>query len=276
MKNYFAFSVALISIVIFYSCTAERKIAEEFINKKPPISVFLIQPEHLINTNTKTTVVDTIKDIDQYERDSILINTSIFLKDLSDSVFLDNYYNTLKNALAQYSIKVYSDSESGKFFSDTINAYIFNLAQNEVEESLLLYSPSIEVDTTTYYREFYLNNVNFNNWIEVTALNGNDKKMKVLYSSQSVSDEIKGRFRRDYFTGQIEYYYSEYRIELQDIYNLAYFSAAVNASYIFDYIMNCFIAKKLNKPDNNAFYFHYDSENNKLMRAGSNKFDLLK
>jgi hypothetical protein len=261
---------------LFNSCSVERKIAEEFISKKQALSVFLIKPAKLINTNNKTEIVDTLKDIDQYTKDSLLINSSIFLKDIIDTLFLNEYYNTLKNALAQYSITVYTDSESGRFFSDTNNAYIFNLAQNEVEEALILYSPSVEVDSTLYYREFYLNQINFNNWIEVTALIGNDKKMKVLYSSQSVSDEIAGRFRRDYFTGEIEYYYSESRIDIKDVYNVAYYSAAVNASYIYDYIMNCYIAKKLNKPNNDALYFHYDPDNKRLVKAGTNKFSILK
>jgi hypothetical protein len=261
---------------LFNSCSVERKIAEEFINKKQTVSVFLIKPVKLLNTNNKTTIVDTVKDIDQYTKDSLLINSSIFLKDIIDTLFLNEYYYTLKNALTQYSITVYADSESGRFFSDTNNAFIFNLAQNEVEEAMILYSPSVEVDSTLYYREFYLNQINFNNWIEVTALNGNDKKMKVLYSSQNVSDEIAGRFRRDYFTGEIEYYYSESRIDIKDVYNLAYFSAAVNASYIYDYIMNCYIAKKLNKPNNDALYFHYDPDNKRLVKAGANKFNILK
>jgi hypothetical protein len=267
--------LGLLSITIILSCTAERKLAEEFVNKKNPGSIFLIKPITLTNTNTKTEIVDTLKDIDQYTRDSILMNSSLFLIGISDSIFLNEYYNTLKTALSQYSIKVYADSESGNFFSDTNNAYIFNLAQNEIEELVSLYSPSVEVDSVVYFREFLLNSVNFNNWIEVTALNGNDKKMKVLYSSQSVSDEIAGRFRRDYFTGQIEYYYSEYRISLKDIYELPYFSASVNASYIYDYILNSYVARKLNKPDNNAFYFHYDIENNRLVRAGNKKFSVI-
>ena len=264
--------LAFFVLSLIVSCTAERKLAKEFISKKNPASIFLIKPLTLINTNTKTEIVDTIKDIDQYTRDSILMNNSIFLIGISDSLFLNEYYNTLRNALLNYSVKVYADSESVTFFSDTNNAFIFNLAQNEVEELAVLYTPSVEVDSVTYYREFLLNAVNFNNWIEVTALNGHDKKMKVLYSSQKVSDEIAGRFRRDYFTGEIEYYYSEYRISLKDVYDLAYFSATVNASYIYDYLMNSYIAKKLNKPDNNAWYFHYDIDNQRLTKAGSNRF----
>jgi len=266
----------IISFVILSSCSAERKLAEEFINSGKPVSIFLIKPTNLINTNLKTEIVDTIKNIDQYTKDSLLINSSIFLKNIIDSLFLNEYYFALKNSLAEYSISVYTDSESDKFFKDTTNAYIFNLAQNEVEEYIMTYSPSVEVDTTLYFRNFFLNAVNFNNWLEVTELNGYDKKMKVFYISQYASDDIQGRFTRDFFTGEIEYYYSEYKIDLKDVYNLTYYSAEVNANYIFDYIMNCYIAKKMNRADNDKNYFHFDPVKKRIVRANEKRFELLK
>ena len=80
--------LAFFVLSLIVSCTAERKLAKEFISKKNPASIFLIKPLTLINTNTKTEIVDTIKDIDQYTRDSILMNNSIFLIGISDSLFL--------------------------------------------------------------------------------------------------------------------------------------------------------------------------------------------
>lgn len=275
--GYIKISLIVFIIISFISCSIERKYAEEFVNKRIESSVLLIKPTILINTNKKTTIVDTLKDIDQYTKDSILNESSVFLKDIIDSAFLSIYYNTLIDVLKEYPIKVFTDTQTAVFFHDTLNSFVVNIAQNELEEDEVLYRDEMEVDTFIFFKEVPLKAVTLNNWIEISSINDtSSKNSRIFFSSQYAGDEIKGKFRKDYFTGQIEYFYSQTDITLESVYNLAYYAAVINANYIYDYLMNYYVYRKTGKKPTAEPYFHFYNVRGTVIRAYSDRFEEVK
>lgn len=263
----------LLIYLAFTSCSFEVSVAKKYLKSHPEISVLILEPDYIFKTNL---VVDEITGFDSFDndtKDSLWYSTSRFLNNIDDSAFIINYMNSLKEELKLLGFKVYNQESIDTFMFVDSNAYILNIGQIEIEEYIKhLTESEIFDDTSLYYKSFKLNAVNVNSWFEINAINTSDIEGVVLFASETLVDNFKGRFRKNVWVGNIMYKYSLVPLSVFEIQNSSYFFGKKYAGYIFDYLLNAHISGKLPGYQGNLTYLHYNRQKQKLSRAYKDKF----
>ncbi len=246
----------MIVLLLLSSCDVEKQIAQEYVNyNKNNTSVLILRPDYILKK-------DKIKD-------SELIDKDFSLNDVSDSVFIKDYFDNLFNELRTFGFKVYTDINIDSFLNADTSAYVFNISQILLEESVTTKIEDAEYDENLYEKTFMLNTVTVNSWFEATKTNKKENQMQVLYSEHFINDYIKGRFVRNILFGDVEYKYTRNNITLDDVYRLSAFAGKKNADYIFDYLLNEHIYKKIQKPKK---YYRYNRVTGKIEQAYLERF----
>jgi hypothetical protein len=265
------FILALISV--FSSCTVERKLAQDFIYTKDSISVLIIPPDLIYKSNVKTWEIEDFDELEVWEQDAILFDSSLFIKDVNDSIFFKKYFTSLQTELWDYGLNVFHEDELIDFMAVNTPAYQVAVAQVEIEEDIYPYrAEEVFDDTVAYYEDFYLNNVNINSWYEITKLNDPLAVNNLLYASHFVMDALEGRFVHNIFTGEVKFKYDLTPMDMDQIYQLAEILGKKYAGYIFDYILNEYVYRNIGNGIRPKTYFHYDKELKSLYPAGEDRF----
>ncbi len=264
-------------LLLLVSCTLENRMARDFIKEQKTFPIIVLKPNYLFKTNLKDDSLKNSKFLPETIKDSILLAESTFLKDVKDTVFLFFYFNNLTEELKAFGLKVYIDSSSIDLNNYDTLSYVFNISQLELEENYIPFADEEYIDTSRYVETFILNSVSLNSWFERTLIIKGQKKNKVLFAEHSANDEINGGFKLDYFSGRISYKYKRDDIKLEDVYNLAVYSGKKNASYIYDYILNQQIYRRLKLLNKSKeIYYHYNRFNNYLIPANEDRFKVVK
>ena len=255
-------------LIILFSCTAERKFAREFIRNDSTRNVLVMPPELIYKTSLKAYEIKDAGNLDPYVLDSLLYENSLFLKYIWDTVFIEDYYNTYCEELENLGYTVYSEDSLISFLSGKPNAYIFNLAQLELEEYIMPVEEKEEFDQYQFHEVFNLNAVNINSWLEISSLNEDENNI-LFFSSLFTTDELEGNFKYNYYTGDVKYYYNIDSLNLEKVYYLAPLAGYLYAGYTFDYFMNEYVVRRMEEEDKrrSTFYYHYERETNILSVA---------
>jgi hypothetical protein len=268
--------LSLLSFLIFESCSLERDLARKYISTKPDSAVLIMMPDFVYKTNLKIGELESSELMNEYVKDSLLFERSKYLKHISDTTILRRYYNSLVNELKAYGLDVYSEENINEFLQLEDPCYMFNIAQIELEEYIVpVEEQEVFDDTALYFQSFKLNAVSINSWFEVTRMNVENDKRKVLYASHYVFDFLKGSFRKHVITGDVKYKYYQKEIVLEDIYSLADELGEKYAGYIFDYILNEKIKEELPENVSTAKYYHYNRSSNTLSVARDGRFTII-
>ena len=265
MKNKIHIIFILI-ILISTSCTVEKNLALNYVNKKgEKKSVLIMVPDNIFKTNLKTDILKDSANLSESEKDSILFYSSKYLQNISDSIFLENYVNSLIQEFNNYNFDVYLSNSIDSFLTIKTPAYIINLAQIEFEEDKIKFKDHIEYYDGTFYKTINLNALNINTWFDITKLNDKSKKgIKTLYNSSTVTDKLDGVFVRNLLTYKVRYKYTLSEMKIDDIYKFAIELGKKHVSYFYDYLINDFIKNNLSKNIKQEYFYHYDKKNNKL------------
>lgn len=270
------FLLSLLYLLIFNSCTIEKKIAKQYLKIRPDTDILIMSPDFVYKSNLKEGEIKNIGSLNDYVKDSLLFNNSLYLQHISDSVLLDRYFSSLIAELTDYGLNVYTEANIDSFLQLQKPSYIFNLAQIELEEYIVpIEETEVFDDTIVFYQTFKLNAVSINSWFEVTRMNTDTYKRKVLYTSHYVFDYLKGRFRKHALTGDVKFKYYQKEIDLEDIYSLAAELGKKYAGYIFDYILNEKIKEQLPENVDSDKYYHYDKNTRTLKQAYKERFTEL-
>ncbi|NTW31644.1 MAG: hypothetical protein HGB12_03305 [Bacteroidetes bacterium] len=249
-----------IFVILVCSCSQQRQLAKEFLNKKDSLSILILRTDTVFKKNLKK------------NNDSISDTTnSLFLGKTKNITLINLIYTGLIDELKKRKLKVYTDENMNSFMSLPSESYIFNMSQIEMDEYVIPYSFSQDYDEDEYYQDFNLNAVSLNTWFEVSELNGEQEKSKVLYSSKSINDNVYGYFRRNYLYDEIYFNYRRTDITLDDIYKSALNFGYTNADYIFDYFLNQYVYENY-KGKMKKNYLHYDIKKNRFIKAEKNRF----
>ncbi len=255
-------------LLILNSCNIEKKIAREYVSANKNISILILPPDFVYKTNLKTYEIKNFDSYDDFTKDSLLFENSLFLKYISDSIFLKNYTDNLNVELSKMGFNVYLSNNLNKFLSVKTSAYILNIAQLEIEEYKMPISDNdIYDDTILYYKNFDINAININSWFEITKLNDTKYHKKLLYDSQYITDKFKGGFTYNPFTGKVRYKYSSQELNVDDIYKFSSVLGERYADYIYDYFLNEYIIQQIPKENQPKYYYHYNRFNKKITPA---------
>ena len=198
----------------------------------------------------------------------------LFLNELSDSVFLETFINSMISEFEKLGLKVYMDNASDSFLFFKSPSYILNIAQLQIEEGYNEFKDSDEFGGNTYYKAFQTNAVTFNSWLELTQLNPKKEGRKLFFVSETIADIVDGYFTENLLTGEIKYKYQIMEIDVDIIYHYCEVLGARYAGYTFDYLMNDYIMNHFPPGRKRNYYMHYNRANNTLDATWDERFVL--
>ena len=244
-------------LLIFPSCTIEKKLGKEFLLQAPTISIQLLAPDDLYKFSHKGEQIHGFDSLSEPQQDSALYASSQFIRFVDDSTFLDKYVNSFIDELRGIGFRVYVDNNVDSILRKESQAYVVNMSQIQLDEYLQPYEDSQQFGDTTYYKSFDFNAVDASAWFELNKYNVVKPVKKVLYSSFTANDGFSGNFIMNSFTNSLKYRYKIDSLKLKDIYDLASYSGRRNANYLFDYFMNQYIAYNMPRGFEILGYLHY-------------------
>lgn len=252
--------------LLLSSCATDRRFASQFVMEENNINVLLLPPPGLIReykVNLGSAGIDSIQ--------TLPLEESKFLKEFNDTAYVNYFFRSLKYHLSQYQVNVFGPENIDQFFQLDTTAYIFSLVQMELLELRDMFREIADIDQIYMVK---LPRVNIENsiWFEFSELNHPERPQQVLYSLQRTSDFFDGRLSLDWRTNEVFYRYTPYYLEKPDVYDLAFFAGQKNAQYIFDYIMNVYVADRSKRKSQSPNYYQYDLENHSIRRAYNDRF----
>ncbi len=72
-------------------CTLEQKLARSFVDLESPGQFLLLKPSFIFKYNLKEFEIPGIDTLDEYTKDSLLMEYSLFLKIISDSAIINEF-----------------------------------------------------------------------------------------------------------------------------------------------------------------------------------------
>lgn len=264
----------LLGLSMLYSCYPEWKLAKTFIETKPDISMMIIPADYVFKKNLNLSETGDTTGMTSFQTDSLLMANSLFLQKISDSVFLETFINSMIREFEKLGIKVYINS-SDTFLFLSSPAYVFNIAQLELEETKLDHKDTENYEETTYYKTIKTNAVNVNCWFELSWLNPKKEGRKLFFAAETISDIVNGYFTQNLITGQVYYKYDIIEMDTDVIYRYCELLGIRYAGYTFDYLMNQYIIENFPPDRKRHYYMHYNRSYNTLEPTLDEFFELI-
>jgi hypothetical protein len=261
-------SLLLLGIIALSSCNFEKKFAREFIKNDSTRTAMVIPPDYLFKTSLKQDEAEEYSNYNWDQIDSLLYENSLFLRNISDSVFIENYYSAFCTELEHFGYTVYNPDSIILFLSGNPDAFIFNLAQLEIEEYIKQVLEEEEVNGQIRSKLIDLNGINVNSWIEISSLN-EDENNELIFSSLFLLEEEVGVFRINYFKNELKYLSLRDSLYVNEINQMASLSGYIYACNTFNYFMNQYIDKRMMEADKwrSDMYYYYNRKGRYLTTA---------
>ena len=264
-----SFVVIVVLALSIQACTIERKTAVAFTKKANVTSLIVLQPDQLFKLNQKLYLLDSLGPVDEDREAEVLLENSLFLKDLNDSRFVDNYMLGYKNELARFGFHVYDASTLDKIPAKDSNVIQVSVAQIELEETLYPFRDETQIYGQNYFHDHQLNAVFVNSWFDITPLNN---KSSIYFATDMLVDQVESTFDYDVFSDQVRYMYNLEPMSTDMLYQFAYDLGRVYAGYTFDYLLNTELDRVLPPEDRTDRYWRYDPFSQTFFLAGEDRF----
>ncbi len=265
--------VLVASLLLLWSGWAlgqsERKLAKVFVEKIQGEPVVATPPPFLYKYNLKTGILDTIFYRNSREKDSILWVHSDFIRKIDDSVFIARFMEGYRSELAKYGFRVVPRAIDS-------NSYRVHVAQIELEEQFYPFSDTAYYGNDVYVHRQKLNALDVSSWFVVKGPLPGNKKGKVLFAENLLTDNLDGHFDVDPFSGDLKYLYTLQPLTVKKIYNYAQNLGRTYAGYTFDYLLNVFLDKNMPASRRTDRYWRYDPYRKKFFLAADDRFVPLK
>jgi hypothetical protein len=246
-------------------CTLEQKLAQNYVQSGMKDDFILMKPEYLFKYNLKTYEIEGLDSLEESVKDSLLIDKSLFLKLIDDSTLIARFSEGFTAGLKKYNLNVYPENYLDTFLASGRVANILHLAQFSLEEYVHPYSREEMVDDEIIVIDnIDLNAINYNIWIELSALNYQGSQ-RVLFGTDFLTDGMEGMLKQYFFTGEMSFDYSIDTIRLEQVYKFAGEFGNKAAGYLFDYFLNRYITENLPRDYQfERYYYHFDPVRNRV------------
>jgi hypothetical protein len=249
--------------------------AKSYIESEPDISILILPTDYVFKKNLKVDEIKVSENLSEWEVDSALMAYSFFLQLVSDSIFLEVFVNSMIREFEELGLKVYTDNSLDSFLFIKTPAYIFNIAQIELEEHYTVHEDQEDFGDYVYYKNVDLNAVSYNFWFEVSELNNETEKRKLLFTTETINDVVFGYFAENLFTGAVKYKYRVNEIDIDIIYRYCTTFGRRYAGYTYDYLMNKYLDEHWPANKKRRYYMQYKRENNSLDPTWKDKFGVM-
>jgi len=254
MKNKLLHFIWILSIsLLLQSCGMEQQLAMQFVEgKAKETHVMLVPPDLLYLFNNKGLPPGEYKN-----QDSVSFYSSKYVQYISDSAFLENYYQGFLNMTKNYGLLTYFPDDLNAFLNIEAEAYIIRYAQMELAEDTATYLIEEKKDYQKHFKKIDYHTIGLSTWFEVSMKDSIE--YYTYFDEQYIADEVLGEFRQEMWSFDIVYDYTKYEIELEDIYDFARGMGKSHATYLFDLLLNSYIWYHLPEENRNNFhYLHYN------------------
>ena len=278
MKKNSGYFVILIVIFAFTSCSVEKNIAYDFLNTDVPVAVLVKPPEQLLKLNDKTFEISDIDSLSPQEKDSALLQNSIFLKNVNDKKIIAKFYNAILSQLESSNIQLFTPDYTDQFLASNKPSFVVDIIQLQLEEYYeQVDETEIYSDETIFPEDIYLNAVALNVWLQITMVGDTVNKPLVLFATDNITDAYKGSVRSYPYTNEVKYKSSMVPLTTDDIY---FFSGVLGyrfSTWIYDYFINRHIYAMMPQGSSPDYYYHYDPERKTFLPANnSTKFEIIR
>lgn len=262
MKPKLLFPFIICLVILFGSCSPERKLAARFVKNEQQAAVLVLLPDAIFKENLKWIV----------EKDSVTdtIQSALVIDKLQDKTVLEAFTSAYTKELSKYGLLAYTDKSIEEFMKIDSSAWMINIAQIEIQEYTTQYTDNQSFFGNDFSSDFALNGINSAFWFEFNPVNGNENQVpEIMFAANDLYDKFEGRFVMDVTTGELVYQLDLDTITNQDFMNQIKFTARLLAGYTFDYLMNKYIRE--NFPDADQ-YFRYDPFRKRLYETSDDRF----
>ncbi len=259
MKLYAAAIVLTLIVFMAASCSIEKKIAGEFIEANNTRSILIFSTDQIFKVNQKTEILDSLGVTDESKFDSVLYANSLYLKNINDSLFMANYTLGYKTELKSLGLHVYGEDQTLEFLNIDTNAYVSNIAQIEIEETLYEYRAGENIYGEYYYYDFNLNAVVVNSWIELKEYDKTGDGEQIYYATDMITDDFDGEFFPDLFSEEVRFAYNIDTLKTEALYDFAYLLGRKYATYTIDWMVNKYLDEQIPEGKRSDIYWRYDA-----------------
>lgn len=249
------------------SCNTNKKFAKEFVrHENLPHILFISFPDII------TKFVPSDFDIDS----NLAYMPPKIHSMLTDSQIAD-YKLKYDSVFAASSLKAgfnfYKVDSLTQFFDKSAYGWQLNLAQITIEEHRFQYWDQANYSNFTVSFDTIISFYEFNVWYELIPVNNDTAKPVVLFATEFLQDNIRGKFVYNRQTGIYVYQYEFEEVNANDIAGLITNSADIHADYLFDYFLNVYLVS--NKKINDNTFLSYDRNRNKILNSNRKRFYII-
>ena len=273
-----AIAVLVVFAAVFSSCAVEHRLGRKYIKKERNETLLVIPADFIYKLNLTYQEPDPVNLISEEARDSVGFFRSKFLQHISDSVFLEKFYNAFIEGMTSAGYRIMLPVDSLSFREMTGSKWILNFAQLQMEEETKkYYYDTYDVDDNYYYKEYDLTTFGLNTWTEVEYQDAKPDQKRLLYLSGFIKEDFDGGFTYDSFDEKMYFVeHSESRITENDIYAMATASGRKHAELMLDYLMNDYIRRNMPQGMTRHYILHYEKMFKTLSTDVRERFEVLK
>ncbi len=254
------------------SCNLEKKMAKSFIEADNSRNILVFSTDEVFKVNQKREILDSLNIHDPALEDSVLYANSAYLQYIKDSLFLANYLLGYESELKKLGFEVYNEDQTLEFMELDSNAYVSNIAQLEVEETIYEYRAGTTIYGDYYYYDFNLNALVVNSWIELKEYNKNGDGEQLYFATDMLTDDIDGDFYVDMESEEVHYTYKIDTLKTKDLYDFAFLLGRKYAGYTSDWVINQYLDENIPEGKRSEIYWRYDPYRKVFFPAEEDKF----
>jgi hypothetical protein len=258
-----------LAIVLLTGCGVEQKLARSFVDIGKPAEYLFLRPSIILKYNLKDFEIPGIDTLEGYRKDSTLLENSLFLKSITDSLLIEQFASGFIKTLESFGARVVLENSIDTLMEKEGSPYVINIAQFSLEEFVHPYSSEeVVYDEVVVINGIDLNAINYNLWLELSHMN-TEKMNKVLFLSDYLLDNMKGTLKQNLLSGKYSFDYTIDTITMTQVYEFAEWFGKKSAAYLFDYLMNDYIGENI--PEEypyERYYYHYDPQRNSFYPIG--------
>lgn len=254
-------ALLLLSITLA-ACSPSRKLAADFVNTaSQEVAILLLPSTHVDMMYEKATNK-------AYMRGTKGFAAATLLPKLSDSIFLEAYYNSCIEQLEASHIRVFMPSQMTDFLNFRGKAYMVEVAQMDLLENP--YQQEVEElhAGASRAKRIALRNLTLRVWVEVSAKDAEQSAKHLYFDEQSVRDHLQGDFVEDPIRQDAIFHYQIDSLQPQEVYEWAIGAGQQHAEYLYDLMMNTYVWNQLKESQQKQYIFlHYNPHYHVIERA---------